>query len=86
MWFIIYQVNNNNVTFCVELHPLATYFRFSLGLHVHTPCTHSRFMVCDPQLRFILMFKCLNNMAPSYLSDSLTYLSNHQSYTTRYVI
>ena len=31
------------------------------------------------------MFKCLNNMA-SYLSDSLTYLSHHQSYTTRNVI
>ena len=34
----------------------------------------------------ILMFKCLNNMAPSYLSDSLTYLSHHQSYTTKNVI
>ena len=34
----------------------------------------------------LLMFKCLNNMAPSYLSDSLTYLSHHQSYTTRNVI
>ena len=32
------------------------------------------------------MFKCLNNIAPSYLSDSLTYLSHHQSYTTRNVI
>ena len=32
------------------------------------------------------MFKCLNNLAPSYLSDSLTYLSHHQSYTTRNVI
>ena len=33
----------------------------------------------------ILCLNCLNNMAPSYLSDSLTYLSHHQSYTTRNV-
>ena len=32
------------------------------------------------------MFKCLNNLAPSYLSDFLAYLSHHQSYTKRNVI
>ena len=33
----------------------------------------------------ILMYKCLNNMAPNYLSEMFIYLDQHQQYVTRNV-